>query len=191
MFHGIETTILNKLATADIAIVSDIDVALFLETKKTLHIFPQGFAQDHFRYRNIKCVRSVGYLGTPKTIDQYQMLQDLGIDFTYELPKFEWPDYINSTDINIMFDTDPITKAYEILACKGFLLTQKSIDLDLAFREHIDYVPFDTYGDLIDQLDKFSDNKRAKNKIKRHGYAVANNYSMLKWANFILEKCNI
>jgi hypothetical protein len=97
---------------------------------------------------------------------------------------------ISESKINLNFvrgEDGTSDRTYCILACRGFLLTEKWPGMVDDFVDGVDFVTFDGAKDLKEKIDYWVNNESGRIKISNHGYETVQKFSRITWARKILD----
>lgn len=99
-----------------------------------------------------------------------------GVDYMEQMPKV-----FNCSKINLNITLRSILsgiplRAFDVLGSGGFLMTNHQKDMDLFFKEDIDYVSFSSIKELVEKAEYYLAHEDERMRIQINGYQKVNTY---------------
>ena len=110
-------------------------------------------------------------LYTPEPTPQYPLIENLGpVDYCKEMPYVFKNSNINLNIFLKSIYTGIPLRAFDIMGCGGFLLSDFQQDFSEFFIADEDYVFYTTIEDCVKKVDYYLEHDDVRNKIARNGY---------------------
>ncbi len=87
----------------------------------------------------------------------------------------EMPFVFRQSKINLNITTRSISsglsqRIWDVLACKGFLITNYQPEIDLFFKDGVHLVTYHSYDELIEKINYYLEHEQERNEIAQQGY---------------------